>query len=77
MLIRNGLLPLLLVAGVCTASTAAPTIEFLRIPSGGLQPEGAIDADGNLHLLYFAGEPAAGDLYYTRPPPRSLPPPYG
>ena len=37
-----------------------------RVPDGGIQPEAAIDSRGVLHLLYFAGEPAGGDLFYVR-----------
>jgi len=36
------------------------------VPDGGIQPEAAIDSRGVLHLLYFAGEPAGGDLFYVR-----------
>lgn len=37
-----------------------------RVPDGGIQPEAAIDSRGVLHLLYFAGEAAGGDLFYVR-----------
>ena len=45
-----------------------PSSEVLvrRVPDGGIQPEAAIDSRGVLHLLYFAGEPAGGDLFYVR-----------
>ena len=45
-----------------------PSSEVLvrRVPEGGIQPEAAIDSRGVLHLLYFAGEPAGGDLFYVR-----------
>lgn len=38
----------------------------LRTPTRGLQPEVVIDASGNVSLLYFSGDPAAGDLFFTR-----------
>ena len=41
-------------------------ITVRRVPAGGIQPEAVRDRDGVIHLLYFAGEPAAGDLYYVR-----------
>jgi hypothetical protein len=37
-----------------------------RVPNGGIQPEAGLDSRGVLHLLYFAGEPAGGDLFYVR-----------
>jgi hypothetical protein len=38
----------------------------LRLPDGGLQPQAAFDAEGVLHLVYYKGEAAKGDLYYVR-----------
>ena len=37
-----------------------------RVPNGGIQPEAAFDANGVLHLIYFAGTPSGGDLFYVR-----------
>ncbi|HXG55933.1 MAG TPA: hypothetical protein VNJ03_11185 [Vicinamibacterales bacterium] len=37
-----------------------------RVPDGGIQPEAVRDAAGRIHLLYFSGAPAGGDLYYVR-----------
>src|SRR4051812_49337071 len=56
---------------VCTlaASQATPkatAVELVRVPHGGIQPEAALDGSGTLHLLYFAGEARAGDLFYVR-----------
>jgi hypothetical protein len=31
-----------------------------------MQPQAAIDASGVIHLVYFTGDPLAGDLNYTR-----------
>ena len=42
-----------------------PRVTVLRAPSGGIQPQAAIDADGLIHLLYFRGDPGAGDLFYV------------
>jgi hypothetical protein len=38
---------------------------LLRVPNHGIQPQVAVDGKGVVHLLYFKGEPAGGDLYYT------------
>ncbi len=44
----------------------AADVTIRRVPNGGLQPEAVVDASGTLHLLYFSGDPAHGDLYYVR-----------
>lgn len=43
----------------------SPAVTLVRVPNGGIQPEAVIDASRTLHLLYFAGAPAAGDLFYV------------
>ncbi len=43
-----------------------PSVEIKRVPNGGIQPEVAVDSRGVVHLIYFKGNPAAGDLYYSR-----------
>ncbi|MFO0842327.1 MAG: sialidase family protein [Gemmataceae bacterium] len=48
------------------ASGAEGTTVLLRTPNHGIQPQVAIDAKGVVHLLYFKGEPAGGDVYYAR-----------
>ncbi len=48
------------------AAAAAPAVESVRVPDGGIQPQVAVDRDGTVHLVYFKGDPAAGDLYYAR-----------
>jgi hypothetical protein len=49
------------------ASESAVTIE--RVPDGGIQPQLAVASDGVAHLVYFKGEPRAGDLFYCRRAP--------
>jgi hypothetical protein len=36
-----------------------------RLADGGIQPQVAVDDRGGVHVLYFRGEPARGDLFYT------------
>lgn len=48
------------------ASPRTASIVTRRIPNGGIQPQAVRDPSGAIHLLYFAGEPAAGDLFYVR-----------
>lgn len=56
----------LLSAGVARTGWAATKVAVEKTPHGGIQPQAAIDAKGNLHVLYFAGKAAAGDLHYVR-----------
>lgn len=41
-------------------------VSTIRMPNGGIQPQIAIDDKGVLHVVYFSGEAAHGDLYYVR-----------
>lgn len=41
-------------------------MEVLRIPSGGVQPEIAVDKAGVAHMVYLAGDPAPADVFYVR-----------
>ena len=40
-------------------------VSVLRVPERGLQPQAAVDAQGTVHLIYFHGEPGAGDIFYV------------
>jgi uncharacterized protein (TIGR01244 family) len=41
-------------------------ISLIRLPDGGIQPDAAVDDRGVVHVVYFRGEPAHGDLFYAR-----------
>ena len=41
-------------------------VTLARVPDDGLQPQVAVDARGGVHLVYFKGEAANGDVFYTR-----------
>ncbi len=58
-------------AASISASEDAPMrrVEVVETPNGGIQPQAVIDAEGAVHLIYFTGEPASGDLFYTRREP--------
>lgn len=47
------------------AALAAGAVTLLHTPNGGIQPQAAMDAGGVLHLVYFTGNPAHGDLFYV------------
>lgn len=49
--------------------TSAPRVALLGLPEGGIQPQAVIDQRQVLHVLYFKGAPAGGDLYYMRRQP--------
>jgi len=51
---------------VCWQSFASARVAIERVPNGGIQPQIVTDAAGTPHLLYFAGDGKAGDLFYTR-----------
>ena len=46
--------------------TSPPRVEIVAVPDGGIQPQAVIDGAGTIHLLYFKGQPAGGDLFYAR-----------
>ena len=47
-------------------TSASPRVAILATPDGGIQPQASIAPDGTLHLVYFNGDPAHGDLFYTK-----------
>lgn len=46
--------------------TAAKSPVLLRTPNGGVQPQALFDGKGVLHLIYFKGKDAEGDIFYVR-----------
>jgi hypothetical protein len=63
---------LLLVAvflAFCSSAAQAATVTTLRTPDNGIQPQCVIDSKGAVHLIYFKGEPAAGDIFYVHREP--------
>ena len=57
---RAFLFAVLLGVGVCAAE-----VSVVRVPNGGFKASAAVDAAGALHLVYFSGDPKAGDAFYT------------
>ena len=51
--------------GAARTVTAPAAVDVLRVPHGGIQPEVATGRDGVIHLVYFTGTAAAGDLFYV------------
>jgi hypothetical protein len=57
---RTFLLAALVSVGVCAAE-----VSVVRVPKGGIKASAAVDAAGALHLVYFSGDPKAGDAFYV------------
>ncbi len=48
---------------------ARSVVRILRVPEGGIQPQVRLGHDGILRMIYFTGDPQAGDIeYVTRAP---------
>ena len=65
---RKRILTTVLVFGCLTAcaSDRTPTgTVTTRAPQNGIQPQALTDAQGVTHLVYFKGDPKAGDLFYV------------
>jgi hypothetical protein len=63
---------LLLFTGVlafCSCAAQATTVTTLRTPDNGIQAQCAVDSKGEVHLVYFKGEPAGGDIFYVHREP--------
>jgi hypothetical protein len=46
------------------AGAPQPSVNLIRVPNSGIQPQ-IVERDGIVHLLYFTGDPAKGDLNYV------------
>jgi hypothetical protein len=49
-----------------TRAPQVPQVKLLRTPQGGIQPQTAVDARGVLHMIYFTGDAAAGNIEYVQ-----------
>jgi hypothetical protein len=52
-----------------TEAPRVPQVKLLRTPGGGIQPQTALDSRGVLHMIYFTGDAAAGNIEYVRRAP--------
>ena len=59
-------LPALALLLPAPAWAGAKAVKLVKTPDGGIQPQAIVDGKGVLHLLYFKGDPRAGDLFYVR-----------
>ncbi|MEI6233444.1 MAG: sialidase family protein [Planctomycetota bacterium] len=44
----------------------ASDVTVHRIPDRGIQPQSIVDGKGVLHVVYYKGDPAGGDLFYVQ-----------
>ena len=51
--------------GLSSPAIASGKVTLLRTPHGGIQPQTVLDSRGVLHLIYYKGAAAKGDLYYV------------
>src|SRR5690349_20194912 len=61
----------LLVASISVVLAASPagaatSVETMRVPGEGVQPQAAVGEGGVVHLIYLAGDPAKSDVIYVR-----------
>src|SRR6266481_4292481 len=59
----------LIAASFASGAETSTQVHLLRTPDNGIQPQAVIDSKGSVHLLYFRGEPGAGDIFYVRREP--------
>ena len=52
-----------------TRAPQVPRVTLLRTPGGGIQPQTVVDAQGVLHVIYFTGDAARGNIEYVRRAP--------
>src|SRR5215472_6146146 len=58
-------------AGLVSRAPVGSRVALIVTPNEGIQPHAVVDLRGVLHVLYFTGDPAAGDLYYVQRAPGS------
>src|SRR5438874_8028020 len=51
------------------AADGESTVQLMKAPNGGLQPQAVADSKGVIHVIYLYGDPAAADIGYVRKPP--------
>ena len=65
---NNWMLSLLTVVrlscGTLLSCSANPVLT--RVPNAGIQPQAIYGSDHTLHMIYYKGDPKAGDLFYVR-----------
>lgn len=66
---RRGIVIALLVHASCQfalSDAAHPIVNTLRVPNDGIQPQVVVGKEGVVHMVYYTGEAASGDIFYVR-----------
>jgi len=53
------------VAGTFSVASSGP-VAVVALPGDGIQPQAVIDANDVIHVVFFGGKAAGGDLYYAK-----------
>ena len=53
-------------SGVELMAAERSPVRLERVPHGAIQPVARLSADGTIHLIYFVGDPRAGDVFYVK-----------
>ena len=56
----------ILACPLSVADSHAVRVSTVRVPDAGIQPQLAVDTDGTIHMIYYKGDAAAGDLFYVQ-----------
>ena len=62
--VKQSMAFVMVAAMACTVWAAE--VRTMRVPEGGIQPQVAVDERGTVHLLFYKGPEAGGDLFYVR-----------
>jgi hypothetical protein len=45
---------------------AGMPVAVVPLPDGAIQPQAVVDANDVIHMVFFSGKPAGGDIYYVK-----------
>ena len=48
-----------------SSDAAHPIVSTLRVPNEGIQPQIVVGKEGVVHMVYYTGEAASGDIFYV------------
>jgi hypothetical protein len=66
---RNLLFSFVLCLGLPLGTYGSALVTLVRTPDGGIQPQAVADQQGVVHLIYYKGDAANGDIFYVRQQP--------
>jgi hypothetical protein len=54
------------VAGTSYGKRPGMPVAVVPLPDGAIQPQSVVDANDVIHMVFFSGKPAGGDIYYVK-----------